>query len=104
MNREAKLLCTLKHRNIIELFGVCLEKDCPSLVMEWANAGTLGGLLKNFELDSEVVLDYALQVGRAVEYLHNVPPSGIVHRDLKSHKYMRSTHVMLMHSQYSPLR
>jgi len=87
---EVEQLASVRHKNIIRLFGtsVCKPKVC--LVMEYAECGSLYGLLHppdDYPVDIEYtfahVMSWSLQCAQAVEYLHSMKPKPIVHRDLK---------------------
>src|ERR1700676_4725777 len=69
--REAKVLASLNHPNIAQIYGV----EDSSLVMELVEGGTLKG-----PLPVETALSYARQIAEAVEAAHE---KGIIHRDLK---------------------
>src|SRR6478672_6209417 len=69
--REAKVLASLNHPNIAQIYGV--EQD--ALVMELVTGQTLHG-----PLPVETALQYAKQIADALEAAHE---KGIVHRDLK---------------------
>jgi eukaryotic-like serine/threonine-protein kinase len=69
--REAKVLASLNHSNIAQIYAV--EQD--ALVMELVEGETLHG-----PLPSETALDYASQIAAALEAAHE---KGIIHRDLK---------------------
>ena len=69
--REAKVLASLNHPNIAQIYAV--EQD--ALVMELVGGETLQG-----PLSLETALDYARQIASALEAAHD---KGIVHRDLK---------------------
>ena len=68
---EAKLLASLNHPNIVQIYGV---EDC-ALVMELVEGQTVKG-----PLSLETALAYARQIADALEAAHE---KGIVHRDLK---------------------
>jgi Tol biopolymer transport system component/predicted Ser/Thr protein kinase len=69
--REAKVLATLNHPNIAQIYGV----EESALVMELVEGETLAG-----PLPMETAVDYARQISAALEAAHE---KGIVHRDLK---------------------
>ncbi len=69
--REAKVLASLNHPNIAQIYGV--EDD--ALVMELVAGEPLKG-----PLPLETALNYARQIAEALEAAHE---KGIVHRDLK---------------------
>jgi Tol biopolymer transport system component/predicted Ser/Thr protein kinase len=69
--REAQVLASLNHPNIAAIYGV----EDRALVMELVEGETLQG-----PLPLDTALDYARQIGEALEAAHE---KGIVHRDLK---------------------
>ncbi len=74
--REAKVLASLNHPSIAQIYAV---EDC-ALVMELIEGETLLG-----PLPLETALDYARQIADALEVAHE---KGIVHRDLKPGNFM----------------
>ncbi len=85
--REARLFSNLKHRNIIQLFGVspCLSTKNLYLVMEYAHGGALSQLLQRRQsgLYPNVFIQYAKQIADGMRYLHDEACEHIIHRDLK---------------------
>lgn len=88
---EGELLAACSHKNICKIFGVVCCPDENSLVMEFARGGSLSTALKAIAADDcmtlgpSVVLDWATQIARGMNYLHNEAQIGaVVHRDLKS--------------------
>jgi serine/threonine-protein kinase len=69
--REAKVLASLNHPHIAQIYGI----EERALVMELVEGETLKG-----PLPLATALDYARQVGDALEAAHE---KGVVHRDLK---------------------
>ena len=69
--REAKVLASLNHPNIAQIYGV----EDRALVMELVAGERLKG-----PLPVDTALDYARQIAEALEAAHE---HGIVHRDLK---------------------
>jgi serine/threonine protein kinase len=69
--REAKVLASLNHPNIAQIYGI----EERALVMELVPGETLKG-----PLPLPTALDYARQIAEALEAAHE---KGIVHRDLK---------------------
>jgi eukaryotic-like serine/threonine-protein kinase len=74
--REAKVLASLNHPNIAQIYGL----ENRALVMELVPGETLGSLLKPGPLPVEIALNYAKQIAEALEAAHE---KGIIHRDLK---------------------
>ena len=69
--REAKVLASLNHPNIAQIYGV----EERALIMELVEGETLHG-----PLPVETALNYAKQIADALEAAHE---KGITHRDLK---------------------
>ena len=69
--REAKVLASLNHPHIAQIYGI----EERALVMEWVEGETLKG-----PLPLATALEYARQVADALEAAHE---KGVVHRDLK---------------------
>ncbi|XP_021708910.1 mitogen-activated protein kinase kinase kinase 11 isoform X3 [Aedes aegypti] len=82
--KEAKLFWSLKHPNIVELKGVCLEQPILCLVMEYARGGSLNKILAGRKIPPDVLVDWAIQIARGMKYLHCEAPISVIHRDLKS--------------------
>ncbi len=74
--REAKVLASLNHPNIAQIYGV----EERALVMELVPGETLASLLKSGPLPLAATLNYSKQIAEALEAAHE---KGIVHRDLK---------------------
>eukprot|EP00117_Sycon_ciliatum_P002284 scpid27812/ scgid7580/ Mitogen-activated protein kinase kinase kinase 10 len=91
--REARLFSLLRHPNIVELFGVCLEAPNFCLVMELCRGGALSRLLEKTKLPANVVIDWAQQIAQGMLYLHNDLGTAIIHRDLKSSNVLLTNEV-----------
>ena len=83
---EARLFSILSHLNIIDLYGVCLEEPNLCLVMEYARGGSLCRALATHgkSIPPDVLLDWAIQLAKGMNYLHVEAPINLIHRDLKS--------------------
>lgn len=86
VTKEAKLFSIFRHRNIVDLFGVCLQEPNFCLVLEYARGGALSRALSAHgrTIPPSNLLDWAIQIARGMYYLHNEAPLSIIHRDLKS--------------------
>ena len=81
--REIQTLQDLHHPNIVKYIGLCKNTKGLYIVMEYVEGGDLFSLLSSTEviLSWEEKLNFALDVAKAVFYLHS---KNVVHRDLKS--------------------
>jgi serine/threonine-protein kinase len=79
--REAKSLANLQHENIISVYDFHREHGSLFIVMEYVAGIDLYDLLDRCgRLPFDVAAIVALQVARALDYIHY---RGIVHRDIK---------------------
>ncbi|KAM4625635.1 mitogen-activated protein kinase kinase kinase 9 [Polymixia lowei] len=84
VRQEAKLFAMLHHPNIMGLLGVCLQEPNLCLVMEFARGGPLNRALSGKRIPPCTLVDWAVQIARAMHYLHSQAIVPIIHRDLKS--------------------
>ncbi len=78
--REAKLLASLNHPNIAQIYGLETSGASPALVMELVEGPTLADRLAGGSLSIDESLSIARQIAEALEEAHE---KGIIHRDLK---------------------
>ena len=79
--REAQLIASLEHPNIVAVYDFGEEGTIPYLVMQYVGGGTLRDQLQDeYPLAPQQAANYALQMARA---LHSAHRRGIVHRDVK---------------------
>jgi len=79
--REPRLLASLNHPNIVTVITAEKQDNVFFIVMEYVPGETLENLIANKgALDVATVLDYACQIGNAVEHAHR---QGVIHRDLR---------------------
>ncbi|KAL6488126.1 hypothetical protein MHYP_G00047520 [Metynnis hypsauchen] len=74
----------LRHPNIMALLGVCMQEPNLCLVMEYARGGPLNRALAGKRIPPHTLVDWAVQIARAMQYLHCQAIVPIIHRDLKS--------------------
>ncbi|KAH9289758.1 hypothetical protein KI387_033875, partial [Taxus chinensis] len=85
---EWDIASRLQHRNIVKLFGCCIEGEETLLIYEYMPKGILQEFL--FNPLKVQVLDWGIQlnimrgVARGLAYLHEDSGVRIVHRDIKS--------------------
>ena len=78
---EVQLASRCSHENIVSTYDKGEFDGSPFIVMEFLRGERLDKLIQNREQgDLRHILDIALQIARAMEYVHT---QNIVHRDLK---------------------
>ncbi len=79
--REPRLLAALNHPNIVAVTTAEKQDDVFFIVMEYVRGDTLEAVIgADGALDVDRVVDYSIQIGRAMEYAHG---QGVIHRDLR---------------------
>jgi serine/threonine protein kinase/ABC-type glycerol-3-phosphate transport system substrate-binding protein len=82
---ETRILCGLRHPNIVLFMGACFSPPNFAIVTEFMERGSLYAVLHdpNIELLTHLRLNMFLNICRGMAYLHHFKPQ-ILHRDLKS--------------------
>lgn len=90
IRKEAELLQSLDHPNIVKVYGVYFEKCFVCIVMDKFSGGDLvEGLQRHIKerghINCHDVVHVARQMGLGIQYLHQ---KSVVHRDIKGDNYL----------------
>lgn len=79
--REAQVVASLEHPNIVSVYDFASEGHLTYLVMQYVGGGTLRDQLRSGRpLEPRRAIHYAIQMAHALHHAHQ---RGIVHRDVK---------------------
>ncbi|KAM0872970.1 hypothetical protein ACQ4PT_038413 [Festuca glaucescens] len=84
---EIETISRVQHRNLVKLYGCCLEGNKPLLVYEYLENGSLDRALfgKGYAyLDWPTRFEICLGIARGLAYLHEESSIRVVHRDIKA--------------------
>lgn len=86
---EATLLSSIRSRNIINIFGICVNPPNVMIALELCELGSLFDVLRNehLHLSCSDRMFLALGCCRGLDALHNLSDN-IVHRDIKSMNFL----------------
>ncbi|ODQ54034.1 Pkinase-domain-containing protein [Saitoella complicata NRRL Y-17804] len=86
--REIRLLQSLKHRNVVQLLEMMVEKSSVYMVFEYMDHDLSGVLANpNFKFETAHIKHLCKQMLEGLEYLHL---RGVLHRDIKGSNILLS--------------
>eukprot|EP01088_Endostelium_zonatum_P015504 TRINITY_DN3836_c0_g1_i1.p1 TRINITY_DN3836_c0_g1~~TRINITY_DN3836_c0_g1_i1.p1 ORF type:complete len:678 (-),score=150.23 TRINITY_DN3836_c0_g1_i1:6-2039(-) len=87
--REATIMRSLRHPNILQLLATYLDPPDLCIIMEYMERGSLYNVIhdKTFSLSWKIMRSILMDAARGMAYLHNSEPP-VIHRDLKSHNLL----------------
>ncbi|KAL6189441.1 hypothetical protein ACLB2K_040830 [Fragaria x ananassa] len=81
LRREMEIQTSLRHPNILRLFGWFHDEERVMLILEYAHGGELYGLLRESTyLSEKQAATYILSLAQALAYCHE---KHVIHRDIK---------------------
>jgi tRNA A-37 threonylcarbamoyl transferase component Bud32 len=80
LRREARIMASLRHPNLVAVYDMLTEDDDLYLVMEYVEGETLAEVLGDAPLRPDRVLELLEPVAEALDHAHG---HGVVHRDVK---------------------
>ena len=87
--REVDMLKQLSHTYIPQVYDFVEEDGVAYAVMEYVDGESLDKPLRRYERFNQAqIIKCAMQLLEAVDYLHNRPPYGILHADIKPSNIM----------------
>ena len=95
--QEAVYASRLHHPNVVDVYELSEEQDCPFIAMEWVDGQPLQKMLDPADKPpASVVLDLIIALLNGLEHAHAGDPSsnrgGMLHRDIKPSNIIISRH------------
>ncbi|CAL5007715.1 unnamed protein product [Urochloa decumbens] len=91
---EVATISAVQHRNLVKLYGCCIDSNTPLLVYEYHENGSLDRALfgdSGLSLDWQTRFEIILGIARGLTYLHEESSVRIVHRDIKASNVLLDT-------------
>ncbi|MGI6668009.1 MAG: protein kinase domain-containing protein [Acetivibrionales bacterium] len=81
---EPRVLKKLDHPALPRLFDIVKQDGCLYMISDYINGTPLDRKLKEEgKISEEIVVDWAIQLCKALNYLHTQKPNPIIYRDMK---------------------
>jgi len=80
LRREARIMASMRHRNLLTVYDMLMDEDDLLLVMEYVRGETLADVLASAPLGWDRTVELLEPVAAALDHVHG---HGVVHRDLK---------------------
>ncbi|KAL5707742.1 non-specific serine/threonine protein kinase [Ranunculus cassubicifolius] len=105
---EIKFLTTIRHRNIVKLYGFCSNRQCMFLIYEYMERGSLFSVLNDgteaVELDWSKRVNIVKGISYALSYMHHDCNPAILHRDISSNNVLLSSELEACVSDFGTAR
>uniref|UniRef100_A0A0E0AS38 non-specific serine/threonine protein kinase n=1 Tax=Oryza glumipatula TaxID=40148 RepID=A0A0E0AS38_9ORYZ len=91
---EVATISAVQHKNLVKLYGCCIDSSTPLLVYEYLENGSLDRALfghGSLNLDWPTRFEIILGIARGITYLHEESSIRIVHRDIKASNVLLDT-------------
>jgi hypothetical protein len=91
---EVATISAVQHKNLVKLYGCCIDSSTPLLVYEYLENGSLDQALfghGSLNLDWPTRFEIILGIARGITYLHEESSIRIVHRDIKASNVLLDT-------------
>uniref|UniRef100_A0A0E0LS89 non-specific serine/threonine protein kinase n=1 Tax=Oryza punctata TaxID=4537 RepID=A0A0E0LS89_ORYPU len=91
---EVATISAVQHRNLVKLYGCCIDSSTPLLVYEYLENGSLDRALfghGSLNLGWPTRFEIILGIARGITYLHEESSIRIVHRDIKASNVLLDT-------------
>ncbi|HOL21371.1 MAG TPA: serine/threonine-protein kinase [bacterium] len=78
--REAKIQASLRHKNIVEVYGVGRKDHLVAIFMEYVNGISLRVASQTVDIPAGTFIKFFIDLADTVDYIHK---RGIIHNDIK---------------------
>ena len=89
LEAEAEMLSVLRHPNIVQYLGVCMDPSSMCIVTEYCGNGSLADVIRKKTLTWDMAARMLLDAATGMLYLHS---RNILHCDLKSNNILVDSH------------